>query len=114
MTCGVCGPEAFRDALDLATGARAFGYTNAATPQGHVRSLYFHGASFVSWDSPSPTRVLKREGLKQLRQVLRQGDVLLIARAADLGALPASRERAMQALEGDGVRVSILTDTASH
>ena len=109
VTCGACNPEAFNAPLGLSEGARAVGYTCASNPESHIKNLYFHGASFVFFDTPSRARIALRPGMRRLSKVCRKGDMVIVARASDLGSKPATQDATTARLEGLGIQVRILT-----
>ena len=105
MSCGVCNPNAFREALNT-EGGYVYGYTCSKRPEFSVRQLYYMGAQHVMWDYPSPTNTLKRNGLKLLLKLLRKGDTLIISKSEDLG-------RATLILQEQGTRIVALTNEKS-
>jgi hypothetical protein len=72
--------------------------------------LYYQGAGYVEWDTPSPTNTLKRKSLKLLLKITRPGDVLILSRYSDLGTRQATQNKALEAIQGKGIRVMVLTE----
>ena len=107
MTCGVCHPEAFREA-----DRRVFGYV--AEPRNgpadmNVRRTYFVGAELVLTDIREG-RVMDRPGWKVLRKIMRAGDRLILADEKALGTKPAYVSANMAALEEQGVEVAVIRE----
>lgn len=106
MPCGVCHPDAFRDALG--TAGRVYGYTTRHACTETAKRLFYMGAEHVFWDAPSPANVMHRAELRRLLKVARAGDVLIIARDADLGQRPETQARVLAQIEALGIAVNVL------
>jgi len=107
MTCGVCGPKAFRT-----KGKRIYGYLVAdsmtkATVE--ARKLYYLGAEVVLSDKPEG-RVCDREGFKTLMHpvYLRSGDLLILSDMSALGSRKERQDANAAKIETMGVEISII------
>ena len=89
----------------MAETARIVGYTCARRPFHLVRALYFQGSQAVFWDQPSPRNVLSRPNLKFALKHMRAGDVLLLARKADIWARHGSQDATQRRIENQGIKV---------
>ena len=103
MTCGVCNPEAFR----TNEGARTLGYVvsaNSGRLAGDTQRVHFFGAELVLADQPKG-QLRVRPGYRLLRQCLREGDSLVLARLSSLGTKPDRARANLAAIEAEGITV---------
>ena len=106
MTCGACCPEAFQPTAD----ARVFGYVVADCPTQislMTGKLHYLGAGHVFADFRRG-RVVDRKNFAILRNVMREGDRLILADRDCLGTKPHLANRHFSDLEGAGVEVQII------
>ena len=103
MTCGVCDPEAFR----ADENSRTLGYVVGSNPSkvaGDTRRVHFFGAELVLADQPKG-HLRVRPGYQLLKQCLRTGDRLVLARLSALGTNPDRARTNLASIEAEGITV---------